>query len=116
MYSYEINYVDIQTKDVLNVQIGKAEKGSWIEIPEVDIDGYEICPNQRTEFKLVSDHTVQKIYYQAVTEASPSEAQKVQWTVHFVEQDDHNKKNLAIAIGNYFGQGNFDNQFSGCDS
>lgn len=92
VYSYEINYVDIQTKDVLNVQIGKAEKGSWIEIPEVDIDGYEICPNQRTEFKLVSDHTVQKIYYQAVTEASPSEAQKVQWTVHFVEQDDHNKK------------------------
>lgn len=92
IYGYRIEYLDIKTKSVLSVEIGEAEKGTLVEIPEKDLDGYELCPDQEEGFVLRFDKTIRKIYYQAVTISTPSEAQMVDWTIHFVDQKDHSKK------------------------
>ena len=92
MFSYTINYRDIDSMSVLSVQTGKAEKDSVVVISHPDIAGYKICTDQRNEFKLTADKTVQNIYYQSLTDATPSDAQKVSWAVHFVNQEDHSKK------------------------
>ena len=89
LLSYRIEYIDIDTKTVLAAEVGQAEKGTVIEIPAADIEGYAVCPDQREEFKLLSDKTVQKIYYEYIETASPSEIQKVKWQVHFVDREDH---------------------------
>ena len=88
LLSYRIEYIDIDTKTVLAAEVGQAEKGTVIEIPAADIEGYAVCPDQREEFKLLSDKTVQKIYYEYIAIASPSETQKVKWQVHFVDRED----------------------------
>ena len=94
LYSYTIHYVDVDTKLILGTVIGQATQGSVIDIDHPDIEDYEICDGQPTELEVESDDLVQKIYYQEVKEATPSEpsAQKVKWIVHFVDQDDHSNK------------------------
>jgi hypothetical protein len=91
-YTYSIRYRDAQTKTILSEVVGNAEKGSSIEIEHIDIDGYEVCENQPKKMILTSNGKAVNVFYTAITEATPSEAQQVNWEVRFVDAETHQKK------------------------
>jgi len=89
LLGYTIKYMDIENKAVLKLVTGKDVKNAEIVIDDQDIDGYEICNDQKEQFHLVTDKMTVNIYYSKIESASPSEAQKVSWKLYFVEQDNH---------------------------
>lgn len=91
-YTYTIRYKDIDTKATLAEVIGEAEKGSIIEIEQLDIDNYELCEGQTECLILEFDKVTEYIYYKEVTEASPSDAIMIDWQVKFTDAETHQKK------------------------
>lgn len=95
LYRYTIQYMDIESKQVLQVKTGMTEAGTAVKIEQPEFDGYRVCPDQKMELKVVSDNLIQNIYYRKISIASssdtPLEPDNVHWTIHFVSEDDHNQ-------------------------
>lgn len=89
-YDYMICYKDVKSGTVLSQVTGRAEKGSVIEIEEIEIEGYDLCTGQQTEMTLSSNNMTVTIYYEAYSIATPSEA-TVNWEVRFTDEETHSK-------------------------
>lgn len=99
VYTYTIRRRDIVQKTTLQVMTASGTAGMVIDVPEIDIDGYEVCKDQKERFKLDSDGMVINIYYERLFAASPSEARKVSWEVRFVEEEDHGRQIFKMQKG-----------------
>lgn len=91
-YKYTIRYLDIADKSVLQVLAGIGEEEKTILIMPPDLQGYKLCSGQKESFILSNDNMILNIYYEKVSPASPSEAQKVDWNLYFVEEDNHSNE------------------------
>ncbi len=90
-YGYTIRYVDIADKDVIQLAAGVGTEGEKNVIEWPEMEGYQLCKGQSNEIQLLSDGLIINIFYEKTILASPSEAQKVEWNLRFVEKGD--KKN-----------------------
>ncbi|WP_367568538.1 DUF6273 domain-containing protein [Lacrimispora sp.] len=91
-YGYTVRYVDIADKTVLQLAAGVGRERERIVIEWLDIEGYKLCKGQRSGFQLLSDCMIIDIYYEKIILASPSEARKVDWNLHFVERGNHSNE------------------------
>ena len=85
-YVYTVKYIDIADKATLYVVTGKGKVGDTIQLNPVIIDNYEICKGQKDSIVLTSNNLTISIYYQKEYIASPSEANKVEWHLKFIEE------------------------------
>lgn len=118
LYQYTVNYVDIDSKAVLGTETGKEYAGSIVKIAHPEISGYAICPDQQAEWKLNADDSTLNIYYQALTESTPGDAMpekiQVEWTIHFVDQNDHERKIWPSLKGTVLDEGVITVNFPEC--
>lgn len=91
-YRYTVRYMDIIDKTILHTLTGVATEGRTIIIIQPVINGYHLCKGQRESFKLTGDSMNLNIYYEKEIPASPSEAQKVDWNLCFVEKGNHSNE------------------------
>jgi hypothetical protein len=98
-YGYTVRYIDVKDKTVLQAMTDIGAEGEMITIIQPVIDGYRLCDGQKESFRLTSDHMILNIYYEKESKASPSEAQKVDWNLYFVEKRNHNNEILKNQQG-----------------
>ncbi len=84
-YKYTVKYVDVTDRTILQVMTGIGKKGETIPLMQEHIDGYRICKGQKKSFRLAADRINVMIYYEKITPLTPSEAQKVNWELKFIE-------------------------------
>lgn len=89
IYSYRVQYRDLSTKAILAEILGTCKKDIVIPIEHIEIGGYEICDNQPEQLQLTFEGRTENIYYQAIEEASPSEAKQINWEIRFVDSETH---------------------------
>ncbi len=104
-YRYMVQYVDRYDKTILHTVTGGAAQGDMITIMMPVIDGYQICKGQRESFILSGDSISLDIYYERVSLSSPSEAQKVDWHLFFVEKGNINNEIFRSQKGQMEGGG-----------
>lgn len=97
--SYSIQYVDLGTNTVIHAVAGQGKKLDSISIAYLELDDYEICDDQMTEFTLTEENQVVKVYYVKQNMSSPTDAEKVSWQLHFVEEGSTTKEILRSQRG-----------------
>lgn len=97
--NYIVTYQDMKSGIVLGVKSGQGIKDEYVDMEFLDFEAYELCAGQPPSFLLNHDGMEVCVYYRTVEESTPSDADKISWTVRFVDGQNHNYEILKSLSG-----------------